>query len=380
MSEFHTELLGGAPAGPAVFPQWAGVPISVLVMAGIAYAYRGYGAKGLTGLMVYITALITVQLTMKQVLKAFPYPCFMSTIHFIFTLAGVHVALKVAGESHPDMNFTCPKFQKWYLKNIVPTCICQYLAIALNNVSLIYIGAGINAMIGLATPVVTALVAAVFGMKIVALAWVGVLLTVAGDGIITLDGFSVTAAEGSNVGLFIYGVSLSVFAMGTRGAKTVLQDKLMNNYGNDEEHKNLTPLQSWAMQGPLLIALGMLGTVVKEGLAPWQALPAAVASPALLFMILNVMCAACLNISAVYAIKMLGAPAAQIAGKLNVLVVASLSCALLGETLTLKQGASTILIIGGATLFEKAQKNKINTLKGFMAHVHGEKYDATEKC
>merc|ERR1719379_1815910 len=93
----------------------------------------------------------------------------------------------------------------------------------------------------------------------------------------------------------------------------------------------------------------------------------------------NVACAACLNISAVYTIKLLGAPAAQIAGKLNVLVVASLSCALLGETLTVKQGASTLLIIGGAALYEKAQKNNINNLESLMQHVSGKKYDATGK-
>eukprot|EP00746_Dinoflagellata_sp_MGD_P152163 gnl/MRDRNA2_/MRDRNA2_83473_c0_seq2.p1 gnl/MRDRNA2_/MRDRNA2_83473_c0~~gnl/MRDRNA2_/MRDRNA2_83473_c0_seq2.p1 ORF type:complete len:256 (+),score=67.64 gnl/MRDRNA2_/MRDRNA2_83473_c0_seq2:91-768(+) len=225
------------------------------------------------------------------------------------------------------------------------------------------------------------MVAAVFGLKIALLAWMGVFLTVGGDAIITLDGFNVTVAEGSSITLFVYGVLLSVFAMCTRGAKTVLQDKLMNNYGSEEGQQKLSPLQSWFLQGPVLIVLGLIGTIVKEGMAPWQALPAAVANPMqLLSMMGNVCFAACLNISAVYTIKMLGAPAAQIAGKLNVLVVASLSCALLGETLTLKQGASTILIIGGATLFEKAQKNKINTLKGFMAHVHGEKYDATEKC
>merc|ERR1719386_646981 len=122
---------------------------------------------------------------------------------------------KLTGEKHPEANAQCPKFQKWFLRSIIPTCICQYLAIALNNVSLIYIGAGINAMIGLATPVVTALVAAVFGLKIAALAWMGVLLTVGGDAIITLDGFKLTVAEGSSITLFVYGVMLSVFAMCT---------------------------------------------------------------------------------------------------------------------------------------------------------------------
>merc|ERR1719421_1180208 len=104
--------------------------------------------------------------------------------------------MKVTGEENPEAEVECPKFQKWFLRAIVPTCICQYLAIAMNNVSLVYIGAGINAMIGLATPVVTAMVAAVFGLKIAALAWCGVALTVGGDAIITMDGFSTAGAEG----------------------------------------------------------------------------------------------------------------------------------------------------------------------------------------
>merc|ERR1719359_1205062 len=110
-------------------------------------------------------------------------------------------------------------------------------------------------MIGLATPVVTALLAALFGMKIAGLAWMGVFLTIAGDAIITSDGFSITAAGGQSVSLFMTGVMLSVGAMGTRGAKTVLQDKLMNNYGSEDE-KKLSPLQSWFLQGPVLISLG----------------------------------------------------------------------------------------------------------------------------
>merc|ERR1719420_791619 len=113
-------------------------------------------------------------------------------------------------------------------------------------------------MISLATPVVTALVASIFGLRIAALAWVAVLLTIGGDAFITMDGFSLTTAEGQSAHLFLYGVVLSIFAMGTRGAKTVLQDKLMNKYGDEEEGQiKLTPLQSWFFQGPVLIILGL---------------------------------------------------------------------------------------------------------------------------
>jgi drug/metabolite transporter (DMT)-like permease len=329
--------------------------------------------------MAYISALIMVQLTMKQVLNSFPYPLFMSTLHFIFSFSAVLLCMHVTGEKHPESQFEEPKFQKWWLRSIVPACVCQYLAIAMNNVSLMYIGAGINALISLATPVVTAIVSACFGLKIVSLAWVAILLTIVGDAVVTLEGFKVTTAEGQSASLFLYGVILSVVAMGTRGAKTVLQDKLMNNYGDDEDQKKLSPLQSWFFQGPVLIALGLTGTVIKEGLAPWQALPATLASPLLFPIIGNISAAVCLNISVMYAIKMLGAPAAQIAGKLNVLVVAALSCALLGETLTLRQGASTLLIIAGAGLFEKAQSKKLNDLHSLLKGFQGEAYAATQK-
>jgi len=380
IADMRVELLGGVAPDVVVFPQWMGVPLAIVFMFGIAYAYKGHGVTGLSVLMIYITSLIGVQMTMKHVLHSFPYPLFLGTLHFIFSLIAVHTALKVTGEKLPDTDAKCPKFQKWYLRAIVPTCICQFLAITLNNVSLVYIGAGINAMISLATPVVTALVASVFGLKIMALSWVAILITIGGDALITMDGFSVASAEGQPAYLFLYGVWLSIFAMTTRGAKTVLQDKLMNNYGNEDDHKKLTPLQSWSLQGPLLIAFGVVGTLLKEGLAPWNAFPATVASPVVLPMMANIAIAACLNISAVYAIKLLGAPAAQIAGKLNVLVVAVLSCALLGETLTLRQGASSLLILAGAALFEKAQSKKIDTLGGMLSAFQKERYHATEKC
>jgi len=380
IAEMRVEHLGVASPDAPVFPQWMGVPLAIIFMGGIAFAYKGHGTTGLSVLMVYISSLIGVQLTMKQVLHSFPYPLFLGALHFIASLTAVHTALKVTGEKPPEADMQCPKFQKWYLRAIVPTCICQFLAITLNNVSLVYIGAGINAMISLATPVVTALVASIFGLKIMALSWVAILITIGGDALITMDGFTVASKEGQPAYIFLYGVWLSIFAMATRGAKTVLQDKLMNNYGSEEDHKKLTPLQSWSLQGPLLIAFGIAGTLMKEGLAPWKAFPAAVASPVLLPMMANIAIAACLNISAVYAIKQLGAPAAQIAGKLNVLVVAVLSCALLGETLTLRQGASSLLILAGAALFEKAQAKKIDTLGGMLLAFQKEKYHATQKC
>eukprot|EP00746_Dinoflagellata_sp_MGD_P013705 gnl/MRDRNA2_/MRDRNA2_129739_c0_seq1.p1 gnl/MRDRNA2_/MRDRNA2_129739_c0~~gnl/MRDRNA2_/MRDRNA2_129739_c0_seq1.p1 ORF type:complete len:175 (-),score=33.83 gnl/MRDRNA2_/MRDRNA2_129739_c0_seq1:8-532(-) len=172
---------------------------------------------------------------------------------------------------------------------------------------------------------------------------------------------------------------LSIIALIIRGAKTVLLDKLMNSYG--EEEKKLTPLGTWYFQGPLLACFGISGTLLKEGLQPWQALPTLLRGPLLYTVFINISAAVALNVLAMYVIKMLGAPASQIAGKFNVLVVAALSCAFLGETLTLTQGGAALLILTGAAVFEKAQEKKLNSLHGlivaFQGEIKGEKYGST---
>jgi drug/metabolite transporter (DMT)-like permease len=285
---------------------------------------------------------------------------------------------RVTAEEYPKCEFQCPNFQKWFLRSILPTVICTYCSIVLNNASLLYIGAGLNAMISLATPVVTALVAAFFGLEIAKLAWLGILLTVGGDGIITLDGFDLAVTEGTGVHLFLVGLALALLSLGVRGVKTVLQDKLMNRYStSEEEHPQLTPLGSWYLQLPLLLCFGVAGSFAKEGYAPWRELPNALASPLLYQFILSLGSASVLNVSGMYVIKMLGAPAAQIASQFNTIVVAALSCAFLGETFTVRQGAATVLILIGVHIYEEAQNKKVKDLSGLLHAVSDKMYGST---
>lgn len=376
MLQFYQDtMLGTVPTDAMVFPQWMGIPMSCIILSAIAWAYKGHGVLGVSCLMGYITSLIVVTLTMKQLMGAFPYPLFLSCTHFVSSLMAVLALIKVTGEETSTHNFECKDFRKWYLTKIVPPVTCVYLSVVLNNASLMYIGAGLNGMISLATPVITALMASMFGMKIAALGWIGIFLCVTGDAVITVQGFHVSIAEGQSIDLFIWGLVLSILALMIRGAKTVLLDKLMNSYG--EEEKKLTPLGTWYFQGPLLACFGISGTLLKEGLQPWQALPTLLGSPVSYIVPINIFAAVSLNVLAMYVIKMLGAPASQIAGKFNVLVVAALSCAFLGETLTLQQGGAAMLILTGATVFEKAQEKKIDSLQSLMVALKGEKYGAT---
>lgn len=379
LGEVYIEHVGAVPGKEVTVPKWAGVPWSFFCVLGIIIAYKGHGMARLSILMTYIITLTTIQLTLKYVMNYFPYPLFLSTMHFVFSVPAAFLLLHITGGSYPDVQILSPKFHSWYMRNIAPTVLALYLSIAMNNVSLSYIGAGLNGIISLGTPVVTALIARLFGMKIALFAWMGILLCIGGDAAVAWTGLSVSAAQGQNKQVFIVGCVLSFLAMGTRGLKTVLQDKLMNSYGDTEDTIKLTPLQNWILQGPLLITFGFAGTLLAEGSAPWKALPAFLASPVLRPLIGNVASAVIYNISAMYTIKMLGAPAAQIAGKLNVLIVAALSCAWFGETLTMKEALSAFLIIAGANMYEKAQRNDISKFETLLAQFQEERYGATQK-
>jgi hypothetical protein len=66
--------------------------------------------------------------------------------------------------------------------------------------------------------------------------------------------------------------------------------------------------------------------------------------------------ATCMNFSGMFAIRNLGAPASQLAGKLNVFVVAAVSSAWFGEILTCGEACGGVVALAGLAVFEKAQK------------------------
>merc|ERR550514_320862 len=103
-----------------------------------------------------------------------------------------------------------------------------------------------------------------------------------------------------------------------------------------------------------------MGSLLMEGLAPWKQLLTLHSSKMACFLLCNCTFAACLNISGLYSIKLMGAPAAQIASKLNVPLVALLSCAFMGESLTLTQAACALVLISSVWMFEHAQEHEVS--------------------
>merc|ERR1719160_2476618 len=101
---------------------------------------------------------------MKSMMSYFPYPLFVSLLHFTWSYIFTLVCMKATGEGLPESsNIFSGKFRGWYSRCVLPAGMVGYVSIAANNAGLVFIGAGLNAMISLATPVITALFSAFFG-------------------------------------------------------------------------------------------------------------------------------------------------------------------------------------------------------------------------
>merc|ERR1719409_957099 len=101
----------------------------------------------------------------------------------------------------------------------------------MNNSSLLYIGAGLNSVIGILTPLTTAVLATSMGYRIASWAWCGMAVAVIGDAIISVGEYQTITKYGGEYRQVFLGMALSAFAMFFRSTKAVLQDCLMNEYG-----------------------------------------------------------------------------------------------------------------------------------------------------
>jgi len=340
-------------AAEAELPQRYAGPSAVLLFAGIALAYRSKGAKGLAVLMSYIVSVIMVQLVVKELLHHFPYPMFICAAHMLAT-AFCSTCAGMGARSSSKLQATAFEWWRWYAEHFIPLSVTTYLSIALNNCSLVYLGAGLSSLLGLATPVITAAVAALFGLEVAPIAWLGIAVAVAGDMGIAREGLKLSiGVEGKPTAEVTWGLLLSLMSLIARGVKTVFADRLLNPYDGDERQR-LQPMELLFLLSPPLAVLGLLGTFLSDGAAPWLELPG-LSTWSWGLLILSTVAATYLNTAAVYIIKMLGAPASQIASKLNILVTAVLSCALFGERLTFAYAVGTVFILAGAGIFEKAQ-------------------------
>merc|ERR1719162_1785548 len=153
----------------------------------------------------------------------------------------------------------------WYSKQFVPIAFLQCMNVILNTWSLLYIDAGFNALLGILAPVLTTLVAVIFGAEVAALGWVGIAVAVFGDGVVSIEGSKNIVREGANISSAVLGIGLGILAMLARSVRSVLMDCQMNKYSADEACPRLTPVETVSALSPLVLFFGLTVAFSFEG-------------------------------------------------------------------------------------------------------------------
>lgn len=359
-----------AAAGTSHAAQWVAAAVALGIVLFINTVYRSLGPKVQCILLIYIVSLFSTQMAVKAAVSRFPFPMLVTAFHF----ASTWLATCIFFWSGMGKRGVLPRLSAlrklalsdglcgWlsYIIQLGPVACALGTSVALNNAALVYIGVSLNGVINIATPLATAVLAAACGSQFAPLAWLGIVVAAFGDIIAAQSGFNAAVPGGKAAAML--GVMCSVGAMLLRSLKSVMQERLMGRSNKVSPAKGCTsaplqPMQLIAMQAPLLTGVAIVLMVTMEGphglAALWAISPAAAA-----FLLLSCAAATSMNFSQMCAIGLLGAPAAQLAGKLNIFMTTALAAACFGEVLTPGEVGGAALALAGLGLYEKAQKSR----------------------
>mmetsp|Transcript_22725 Transcript_22725/g.71353 ORF Transcript_22725/g.71353 Transcript_22725/m.71353 type:complete len:374 (+) Transcript_22725:35-1156(+) len=343
------------------------IAVTVAVFCFVVGILARHGAVVQAATSVYVISLTLTQLLMSELASRpflYRYPAFVSMLHFVgcwlFT-AGYWVVVGDPGKCHPRSFGSARRF----LREIVPVALALPAAVACNNIALLYIGPGLNAVIGALTPMATAMLSVLLGRRMVALAWVGLFIALAGAVFVSLS--EVAGALDRVTGRHhLIGVAFSLAAVVCRSLKSVLQDRVLNleAYGRGEagsgeersllaaKNEPISPMHLWAVQSPPMVVVSLAYALCTESVRG-AVRHLSLQNAALI--LITCVSATTLNIMSAVTIKALGASLMQAIGKLNVFVLIAFSVSFLDEVLPLKVAIGAGILLLGILVFERAE-------------------------
>eukprot|EP00435_Cladocopium_sp_Y103_P007936 s2109_g2.t1 len=202
----------------------------------LSWAYRSHGIKGVGAISTQVLAIVFVQLSTKLVLQhGFPYPTCIALVHFslVWLVSYFMETPKKDWKRYLVDKEELLKDAAWYGRRILPIAVLQTANVVMNTTSLKYIGAGFNSIIGILCPVLTALVSAALGQSFTAFAWLGVVIAIAGDAVISCEGLRNLSLEGQSSSLALLGMSLGIGAsvMELNGTGWNVREMFDGNFG-----------------------------------------------------------------------------------------------------------------------------------------------------
>ena len=342
--------------------QVVAVVVATLIFSAIWAILQPRGVGAQICACSFVLSLVCTQLLMKNLGSGalnFRYPASVTSLHFLFiwlTSWLFWASRKQFEKCRPSSMGSARRYAKY----VLPIAASLPMSIALNNTSLLYMGAGLVGIIGTLAPIITAVMTHCLGRRINRTGWIGIGVASVGATCIGAGEIKDQGGEMNSVALGLIFCTASVFL---RAAKAVLQDQLLEPSAYKlqdrdlesqqiklaESHEarsevwetlhtgrrrtasptsGLSPMHVWALQAPPCTLWAMTYAFVTE--SPSQAI--AETTPEVGRMILlTCITATVLNVLGMATMKQLGASSMQIIGKLNTIILLAFSMGFWGE-------------------------------------------------
>ena len=342
--------------------QVVAVVVATLIFSAIWAILQPRGVGAQICACSFVLSLVCTQLLMKNLGSGalnFRYPASVTSLHFLFiwlTSWLFWASRKQFEKCRPSSMGSARRYAKY----VLPIAASLPMSIALNNTSLLYMGAGLVGIIGTLAPIITAVMTHCLGRRINRTGWIGIGVASVGATCIGAGEIKDQGGEMNSVALGLVFCTASVFL---RAAKAVLQDQLLEpsayklqdrdlesqqiKFAESHEARSevwetlhagrrrtasptsgLSPMHVWALQAPPCTLWAMTYAFVTE--SPSQAI--AETTPEVGRMILlTCITATVLNVLGMATMKQLGASSMQIIGKLNTIILLAFSMGFWGE-------------------------------------------------
>lgn len=336
---------------------------ALAIFVGVLFTTRSRGVAVQLSSCLFVCSLVATTLTMRELMGQslqFYFPGYTTALH----TCSVWLTCLVYWVAQGDVGKCSPASigsVRRYVTSIVPIACCMPASIICANSGLMFIGAGLNSIIGALSPVTTALLSYGMGRYVSQAEFVGLAVAFAGIGLFSVSEIVLRPSPSEGDRTRIIGISLSLVAVFLRSAKVVFQDMLLNvsaylRSSEPDGVQSLSAMHAWALQAPVMVLVSLAYATCTESHS--EALAKASEPRVAIALVMSAVFATMLNITGMIVIKQLGASLMQIIGKLNAVVIVPISFAFFGENfslLTLAGGATVLL---GIVIFERAGSAK----------------------
>jgi drug/metabolite transporter (DMT)-like permease len=297
-----------------------------------------HGLTTILSVLMYIGALSTMTIQLRVVFteKELNFPIFVTASHFLG--AALVTGTVLAAQKHLGGDVTVINAHT-FKKGVLPAAICFTLSIGCGNLGLAYTNAHFYEMVEGSTVLITAGIAFLMGKPTASVLLAILMVTIMGQSMCWTGELHFSAVG------FVFLVVSAV----CRATKGVLNQLLVSG---DGELQPLRPLELTFYNSLTCLSLMLPWALVSEGLLPFQSVLSnrhGVTGPLLLTMVTAIV----IQVSAAFVIRSIGAVAAQLTGSIKGFLSVLGAWAALGEQISSTQWLGYLIVVSSIAAFNR---------------------------